>query len=190
MEVELVKLIQSLNSSFFDIFCELISYLSNYFGLILLFIILFAFINRKYALFFGFTYGIGISFNYLFKYLFDRPRPYQVDPEIINKLSATGTSFPSGHTVSATIIVCFILYLIFRYSKSKSLKITSIIISSVFIILVGFSRMYLGQHFLTDIFGGILFGLFYSYLGILCYNKISFKEVEYENKRNNLKKRK
>ena len=190
MEIELIKLIQGLNSNFFDIFCELISYLSNYFGLILLFIVFFAFIDRKYALFFGFTSGIGIGINYFFKYLFDRPRPYQVDPEIINKLSATGASFPSGHTVSATIMVCFILFFIFKNSKNKNLRITSVVFSTVFIILVAFSRMYLGQHYLTDIFGVILFGLFYSYLGILCYTKISSNEGKNECKKHNLKKRK
>lgn len=192
MEIEIVKTIQKLNSAFFDIFCEFISYISNYFGFLFLFLIFFIFLNKKYALCLGFTYGIGIGFNYLFKALFNRLRPYEVDLTIINKLSATGSSFPSGHTVGAMIISIFIIYYIFKNSRKKYVKIISIILLIIFIISVGFSRMYLGQHYLTDIIGGMIFGLIYSFLGILCYNKIEkdFKGVKDENKGNSPKKNK
>lgn len=175
MELYWIKLIQSLNCIFLDVFCELISYFSNYAGFIFIFFIFFIFFDKKYSLSFGITYGLGIGFNFLLKFLFSRPRPYEVDPTIINKLTAGGAAFPSGHSVSATIIVCFILYSIFVLYKNKIKRTVAVILSVIFIILVAFSRMYLGQHYLTDIISGISFGLIYSYLGILCYNKICKK---------------
>ncbi len=172
MEIELIKLIQKSNSNFFDIFFELISYFSNYFGFIFLFLILFIFIDKKYSIFFGITYGIGIGLNFLFKNLINRPRPYEVDPSIINKIPALGKSFPSGHSVSATIIVCFVLYYIWSKYKSKTIRAISTVLCALFIIFVGLSRMYLGQHYLSDVIAGISFGITYSICGILAYKKI------------------
>lgn len=172
MEIELIKLIQKLNSNFFDVFFELISYFSNYFGLIFLFLILFIFVDKKYSIFFGITYGIGIGLNFLLKNLFIRPRPYEVDAGIINKITAVGDSFPSGHSVSATIIVCFILYYIWSRYNNRVIRSISIVLSILFIIFVGLSRMYLGQHYLSDILAGIAFGVVYSIFGIVSYKKI------------------
>ena len=112
------------------------------------------------------------------KTLINRLRPYQVDPTIIDKLTGAGASFPSGHTLSAVIIVSFILFYILKDIKKKSIRITSFSLSVTFILFVAFSRLYLGQHYLTDIIAGIFLGLIFSSLGILCYNKLSLGKTK------------
>jgi len=70
-------------------------------------------------------------------------------------------SFPSGHTSTA-----FTMALIMAYTINK--KILSIIFP-LLAFLVGYSRVYLAQHFLTDVFAGMLIGIFAAILSLLIY---------------------
>ncbi|MDD4110372.1 MAG: phosphatase PAP2 family protein [Clostridia bacterium] len=179
MEIEIVKAIQNgLNSNFFDIFCGITSYLSSYLGFIFILAVFFVFIDKKYSIYFGLTYGLGVAFNFALKFLINRPRPYQVDPTIIDKLTGLGASFPSGHSVSATIIVCFVLFYILKRVNKKSMRTMAFSLSVTFVSFVVFSRIYLGQHYLTDTIAGIILGLTFSCLGYLCYTKLQFRKLK------------
>jgi len=80
-------------------------------------------------------------------------------------------SFPSGHTVSG-----FSLFLFFALiSKSKTLKFIFFILA----FLVGYSRMYLSQHFLIDIYFGSLIGGIFTTLAFLWVNKWKNKKLEF-----------
>jgi membrane-associated phospholipid phosphatase len=73
-------------------------------------------------------------------------------------------SFPSGH--SATIFaLCLCLA---AFSKLKLWKIALFCIA----ILVAFSRIYLSQHFLTDIYVGSIIGVLSAAVAVICINKI------------------
>jgi membrane-associated phospholipid phosphatase len=69
------------------------------------------------------------------------------------------TSFPSGHTMSAFAIYGFLAFLC---HKNKYLQVFFIILAT----LVGFSRMYLLQHFLNDVIAGSLVG---TYIAMVFY---------------------
>ena len=92
----------------------------------------------------------------LIKLIYKRPRPYHESPTITNyskkdhKSITDIYSFPSGHTFSATV---FSLVLLSRYPKE--------FIFNILAILVGFSRIFLGVHYPTDIIGGMIFGFLY-----------------------------
>ncbi len=158
-EIAIIKLLQSGQNRFFDVFFELISMFADYIGIFLLFIFFYFFANKKFSFYFVLITIINSSFNHVLKFIFDRPRPFEVDMDVINKLEALGRSFPSGHTVCATTMVFFILLYTLQKCKRKWTKVLSIILCILFLVLVALSRMYLGQHFLTDILSGMLVSL-------------------------------
>ena len=102
------------------------------------------------------------SITCLLKRIFKRPRPKK-RPLVTEK----GYSYPSGHTMIATTFYGFI---IFMMVISDFLLIWKILLTSLFVILIfliGYTRVYLGVHFFSDVLGGILLGS--SYLLIYIY---------------------
>lgn len=70
----------------------------------------------------------------------------------------TDYSYPSGHlTRSAFLVALVITY--FHFRKPKSTQIIIIPILSGFLLIMAVSRIYLGEHWTTDVIGGILVGL-------------------------------
>jgi undecaprenyl-diphosphatase len=96
---------------------------------------------------------IGIL-SLVLKTIFSRERPL----ESIIKMP-TSYSFPSGHTFFAVGFYGLIVYFISKSNIKKSIKTLLIIISSLLIFLIGFSRIYLGVHHFTDVIGGLIYGL-------------------------------
>ena len=92
----------------------------------------------------------------ILKNIFSMPRPKQffrpgVYPYFIDKVTHVGfASFPSGHTTSifalATLLAIF--------TKNRTAKLACLIGG----LLVGYSRLYLGQHFLGDVLMGSVIG--------------------------------
>ena len=72
-------------------------------------------------------------------------------------------SFPSGHTTAAFAMALIMAYIINR-------KFWSVILPFL-ALLAGYSRVYLGQHFPTDIFAGICIGIVSAILSLLIYRK-------------------
>ena len=72
-------------------------------------------------------------------------------------------SFPSGHTTTAFAMALIMAYIINR-------KVWSIVLP-LFASLAGYSRVYLGQHFPTDVFAGMCIGIVSAILSLLLYRK-------------------
>ena len=184
-EIEIIKTLQQITSPVFDYFCKFISHSANYIGFAFVLISFFFFVNKKFSLYFGLSYGIGIGTNYLIKFIVNRPRPYLVSSEIQNILPATGSAMASGHTMSATIIACFCLFVIFLRSKKAWVKTLSTILFVLFIGAVVVSRMYLGQHYLTDTLVGFAEGIVFSMIGIFAFVRASKKGGNQNGNNNN-----
>ncbi len=91
----------------------------------------------------------------LLKAIFNRERA----AEALIKMPITH-SFPSGHTFFSVGFYGFVIYLILVESNiNKTLKIFIASLASLIILLIMFSRLYLGVHYFTDILGGLIFSL-------------------------------
>ena len=118
------------------------------------------FFGKKYFKYVSINLATITFINQMLKIILRRSRP-------INNLNIFGYSFPSGHAMVSMAYYGFIIYLILKANIKNKYKIASIIILSLIIFLIGFSRIYLGVHYLTDILGG--FTLSILYLAIYTY---------------------
>ena len=71
----------------------------------------------------------------------------------------TSPSFPSGHTFSASALYPGIALIMVRFSSSLPLKIALPLFGTVLALLVGYTRLYLGVHFFSDVVAGLVGGL-------------------------------
>jgi len=119
--------------------------------------------KREILLPFWVSFFITGLISVLLKYIIKRPRPFEVlNLGVTHTFPSWNSSFPSWHAGSIFVVIPF-LYLC--YPKFKWIWI--------FLgFLVTFSRIYIGVHYLSDIFGGILLGLGISYLVIFFKNKV------------------
>lgn len=146
-------------------FLEKITFLgSEVFIMILSFFLLFFLIKTKRkraattVLISLFGSAILISF---FKSFFSRIRPGECPDHFFGGLFNC-YSFPSGHSAISFYFYGLITYLIFRFfSFPKKWLVGFSLIAGILIILIAFSRLYLGFHFFTDIIGGFFLGGFW-----------------------------
>lgn len=81
-------------------------------------------------------------------------------------------SWPSGHAASAPGIIVFLAYLPYVYKKSERLQTILIYVGLVFSLIIMFSRMLAGAHFLSDIGFGMFFSMCFFLIGdIIFFNK-------------------
>ncbi len=165
-EISIIEYIQSLQNGFFDVFFYIFSFFASIVGALIIYIFLYFFSNKKYANCFGLTVIFNVVINYVLKIIINRPRPYEISDSILNTAQALGKSFPSGHMVCATTIAVFLIFYILKNCKQKYKKIIYIFLISLYLIFVAISRMYFGQHYLTDLVAGLLVGFILSFLVI------------------------
>jgi membrane-associated phospholipid phosphatase len=93
--------------------------------------------------------------NGLLKRGFARERPSFVDPII----TASGFSFPSGHSMGTMVAVTMLAYAAFRLTPSRRIwRRATVGLAVSWTLIMGFSRMYLGVHYLSDVVAGLAAG--------------------------------
>lgn len=117
---------------------------------------------------------VGVTLvNQIIKHIVRRPRP-----NVLRLVEESGYSFPSGHSMVSMAFYGIIIYLVYKNVSNKYLKWTLIILLSLLILFIGFSRIYVGVHYFTDVAGGFLLGLAYLIIYINIYNKRIGKNEE------------
>ena len=97
----------------------------------------------------------GMLLNEWVKLLVHRHRPF-VDGWFVDW---SGYSFASGHTIGATLLYGQLALFLIPIIKNRRGRVLLFSAASVVIVLVGFSRIALGAHYLTDVLGGMFFGM-------------------------------
>ena len=113
--------------------------------------------------------GIGIV-GLVIKIVVDRPRP---TPELVNVLTSLDNgkqSFPAGHVESYVAILGFLWYLSYTLlPKHTAARLVELLVYGTMIAFIGLSRVYVGEHWLSDVIGGYLFGGIWLWLTIRLY---------------------
>lgn len=111
--------------------------------------------------------GSLIINNNIIKNIVQRPRPFVTftDLQIIIP-TPSEYSFPSGHTSSS-----FAAAAVFYRHLPKKLGLPSVILAG----LIGFSRLYVGVHYPTDVIAGVIMGILLSYLAEFLVNLLRNK---------------
>ncbi|MBV9229596.1 MAG: phosphatase PAP2 family protein [Chloroflexi bacterium] len=119
---------------------------------------------------------VSTLLNNLIKIIVSRPRPTAQFVEIIQ--AASGKSFPSGHVMSyvAYFGLLFSLTLIL-FKRDHWWQYVILIVSGLFVVLVGPSRIYLGDHWASDVLGGYLLGSLLLGISLSIYLRLKNKGV-------------
>jgi membrane-associated phospholipid phosphatase len=96
----------------------------------------------------------GALLNRLLKLAFHRARPVFDDPT----LTLAGYGFPSGHTMMASVLYGVVAAYLCAHTPDWLRRLFIVASASVLIALVGFSRIYLGAHYLSDVLAAIAEG--------------------------------
>lgn len=118
--------------------------------------------------------------NQVFKFLIQRPRP----DEEYRLIEQGGYSFPSGHSMCSMAFYGFLVYLAFRYIKNAKVRIFATAGLGALVLLIGFSRIYLGVHYASDVVAGFLLSLAYLIFYISLVNFINYKTRQLAAKKN------
>jgi membrane-associated phospholipid phosphatase len=96
----------------------------------------------------------GEALNLLLKDLFARPRPYFERPLLIE----TSYSFPSGQAMESLVVYGMLAYFAVLTVRGRGKRAVSVGGVAVLVVLIGFSRLYLGAHYFSDVAGGFAAG--------------------------------
>ncbi|OOE12996.1 phosphatase PAP2 family protein [Fictibacillus arsenicus] len=104
------------------------------------------------AIFYIIAVAGGGLINLGLKHWFGRVRPEE------SLIVEQGFSYPSGHSMGSLIYYGFLGYLVIRSQRGRSLKLLLGIGFITLILLIGFSRIYLGVHYPSDVLAGFSAG--------------------------------
>src|SRR2546421_3893461 len=97
----------------------------------------------------------GMLLNEALKLAVHRHRPF-LDGWFVDW---SGYSFASGHTIGATLLYGQLLLFVLPVLKSKRRQRLAILFAAMLVMLVGFSRIALGAHYLSDVIAAIFLGV-------------------------------
>ncbi|MGF9855551.1 phosphatase PAP2 family protein [Priestia endophytica] len=109
--------------------------------------------DKVLTLFVILSFIVPRTLNFMLKEFFARTRPQD------QLVPATHFSFPSGHSMNSFVFFGFVAYVLITYCVSrKAPQVVVVVLFSMLIGLIGFSRIYLGVHYFTDVTAGFLAG--------------------------------
>jgi membrane-associated phospholipid phosphatase len=159
--IDLIKVIQTIKSPPLTAIIKAVTIMGS--GAFYIPAVLFVFwcVDEKKGMRLGTLIILSGFINSFFKLLFKQPRPFNLEPPV-GLAHEPSFGFPSGH---AQVSVCFWFpcarwYSAYLRGQGKGRGITAYIAALCIVLIIGFTRLYLGVHFPTDLLGGWLLGVF------------------------------
>ena len=130
---------------------------TKFITIVLIILLIIYFIKKKKILLITDLIVLGeVILNSLVKVIVGRERP-----KLINLVTETSYSFPSGHTMVAVVFYGLIIYLISKTKLKKQTKNIIISLICILIFLIMVSRIYLGVHYFSDVMAGMFLSISY-----------------------------
>ena len=159
MELQILRFIQQFMNPVLNTFFEVITFLGEETLIIPILAFIYWLIDKRKGELIAFSIFTTFLLNNFLKGIFDLPRPIGEEGIItLREHTATGSSFPSGHTQAATTALTSGALIL----KKKPFTTFAVILS----LLIGLSRLYLGVHYPKDVLVGLILGIA---IAILCY---------------------
>jgi undecaprenyl-diphosphatase len=111
----------------------------------------------------------GWALYALAKLAVERPRPHVI-PRLMH--GAGWYSYPSGHSMLAPIIFGLGIIVWAAPWPSPALRRAALALAALLALVIGFSRVYVGVHYPSDVAGGLLLGTAWSALALLWWERV------------------
>ncbi|MBI9105202.1 MAG: phosphatase PAP2 family protein [Spirochaetales bacterium] len=158
MQEQMLSFFNKISNPFLDKAAEMVTMLGEQYFFILVISFLFWNISKREGFKLAAAFIYSSVLNNILKISFHTLRPFEMLDYISGKRveTATGYSFPSGHTQGATTFFITLAQILRR----KWFTIAAIIV----IFLIGLTRIFLGVHWPVDVVGGIIFGVIMAFV--------------------------
>lgn len=113
------------------------------------------------------TCAVGTVVQQSLKAAVDRPRPVWRDPVD----TAHYAAYPSGHALTATVVLGLLLWLLHHHGAGRALWRTALTVCVISVLGVGLTRIWLGVHWPSDVLGGWLLGALVVALAVLAHRR-------------------
>lgn len=165
MELEILRSIQSISNPFFDMLFQFFTMFGEEVILISIITSIYWAYDKEFGEYIAYASLTSLVLNSIIKDIFKLKRP--IGEEGIRSLrveTATGYSFPSGHSQGAASFYGSIAL----YFKNRIIYV----VAGIIIFLVGLSRLYLGVHYPKDVICGIALGIVITVITYKLFNRI------------------
>jgi membrane-associated phospholipid phosphatase len=156
--IEIVRAIQEFANPALTFFMKLVTNGVSEYVFFAVIMILFWVVNERRAFRLGLLVILSAWLNAVLKALFKQPRPFHLESSL-GMISESGYGLPSGHAqLILVFLVPLVLWLTAKPGRSRVRNVIVVSAAALLVLLVSFSRLYLGVHFPQDILAGWALG--------------------------------
>ena len=149
--LDFVLRLQAGSSDFLDILATLLHQAGGDIFFLVILSLVYWCLNRQLGLRLLYALILAVTINVALKLLIQAPRPFMVSDAVRLVIEDEGLGFPSAHVMIAVVMWGYLAYYLRRTWLAVGV--------ALYVLLMAWSRMYLGVHYPQDVIGGLVFGL-------------------------------